>query len=402
MIAKRAESLNPSITLSITAKAKAMKAAGLDVIGYGAGEPDFDTPQQIKDAAVAAINKGMTKYTPSVGTPVLREEICRKFKKDNDLEYKPEQIIVGSGAKYNLFTVIASLVEKGDEVVIPSPYWVSYPEMVNFAEGKNVFVDTVDNNFKLTAEMLESSITDRTKMVILNYPSNPTGWSYTKEELKELADVIVKKNILCLSDEIYEKLVYDGVKHVSIASLYEDIKQRTIVVNGVSKSYSMTGWRIGYAAGPIDIIKKVKMVHDHSTSNACSIAQAAALEGIRLDNNDDPGFKKVLDNMTASFAQRRDAMVDRVNRISGLKCARPQGAFYCFVDISGVLGKKCDGKVLKGSLEFCDMLLEKKNVAAVPGVAFGADSFIRLSYAMAESDLLRGLDRVEDFIKELK
>lgn len=401
MISDRVESMNPSITLSITAKARDLKAKGVDVVGYGAGEPDFDTPDQIKQAAIEAINSGMTKYTPSIGTPALRQEICRKFKKDNGLDYSPAQIIVAPGAKFNLFSVISTLINPGDEVVIPAPYWVSYPEMVSFAGGKSVIVDTAADDFKLTAQALKSVITDKTKLVLMNYPSNPTGWSYTEEELKALADVIVENDLLVLSDEIYEKLVYDGVKHISIASFSEEIKKRTIIVNGVSKAYAMTGWRIGYAAGPLDIMKKVKMIHDHSTSNPCSIAQAAALAAIKLDNDDDPEYGAVMNKMLSAFRERRDAMVERANRIEGLNCKKPQGAFYCFIDISSTYGKSFDGKKIAGSLDFCDALLESESVAVVPGVAFGSDSYVRLSYAMAKEDILRGLDRIENFVKSL-
>lgn len=401
MISDRVESLNPSITLSITAKARSMKADGIDVVGYGAGEPDFDTPEQIKKAAIEAIESGMTKYTPSIGTPALREEICKKFKKDNGLDYEPTQIIVAPGAKFNLFSIISTLVNPGDEVIIPAPYWVSYPEMVSFAGGKSVIIDTASADFKLTADALKAAITDKTKVVLMNYPSNPTGWSYTQDELKALANVIVENDLIVVSDEIYEKLVYDGVKHVSIASFSQEIKDRTIIVNGVSKAYAMTGWRIGYAAGPLDIMKKVKMIHDHSTSNPCSIAQAAALAAIKLDNDDDPEFTAVMDKMLTAFAERRDAMVERTNQIEGLSCKKPQGAFYCFIDVSSAYGKAFDGKKIEGSLDFCDALLSAESVAVVPGVAFGSDNYVRLSYAMAKEDLLRGLDRIENFVKSL-
>jgi len=400
-ISERARVLQPSITLGITTKANAMKSKGIDVIGFGAGEPDFDTPQQIKDAAVRALEKGMTKYTPSAGTLDLRKELVRKFKKDNGLEYEPGQIVVAAGAKYAIFEAICALIDHGDEVVIPSPYWVSYPEMVSFAGGVSRFVDTSSSGFMLTPEALEKAVTAKTRMVILNYPSNPTGMTYSRKELEALSAVIVKKDLLCMSDEIYEKLLYDGLEHVSIATL-PGMKERTITVNGASKAFSMTGWRIGYMAGPAEVMKAVNMIQDHSTSCPTSIAQAATLEAVRLDNEDDPVFRGVMDKMIAAFIARRDVMVEMANAIPGIKCTKPQGAFYCFFDIGGLLGKSYEGIQLKNSLTFCDVLLEKENVAVVPGVAFGADNYVRLSYALSLENMRKGLERIAGFASKLK
>lgn len=401
-LSRRVNVLKPSITLSITARANALKSQGIDVIGYGAGEPDFETPPQIKKAAIEAIEKGLTKYTASAGIKPLREEICKKLLKDNALSYQPEQIIVGTGAKYAIFEVVCGIVDDGDEVIVPAPYWVSYPEMVAFAGGKNVFLDTTKTGFKVTPDALRGAITPKTKAIFLNYPSNPTGATYTREELKALADIIVEKDIYCISDEIYEKLLYDGAKHTSIASFNKDIYERTFVINGMSKSFAMTGWRIGYVAGPSDAMKVLSMMQDHSTSNTCTVAQYAALEGLRLENAGDPSFRMVIDGMVAAFSERRNAMVERLNRIPGFVCQKPAGAFYCFPDISALIGKSFSGKPIKGSMDFAEALLGEEKVAVIPGIAFGADSCVRFSYAMNKADLLRGIDRIEDFVRRLK
>jgi aspartate aminotransferase len=395
MFSKTANSLHPSITLSISAKAKAMKAKGQDVIGFGAGEPDFDTPLNIKAKAKEAVDKGMTKYTPASGLPALKQAVADKLKKDNGLTYDKDQVLIGCGAKHVIFEIIFSLVAKGEEVIIPSPFWVSYPEMVKLAQGISVFIKGDQNNdFKITADLLDKRITKKTKLLILNSPSNPTGAVYTQDELKDLAETIVKHDIFCISDEIYEKLVYDQVKHVSIASLSDKMKAKTIVVNGVSKAYSMTGWRIGYAAGPKEIIKVASNVQSHTTSNPTSISQAASIEAIE-------GPQGEVANMRDEFRKRRDYLVERVNSIKGLSCIKPQGAFYSFVDISKVLGKKFKTKKIDGSLDFCQVLLESQEVAVVPGVAFGDDNFIRVSYASSLDTLKKGLDRIEKFINSL-
>ncbi|OGS18473.1 MAG: aspartate aminotransferase [Elusimicrobia bacterium RIFOXYA2_FULL_40_6] len=395
VLAKRMSLISPSPTLAITAKANKMKAEGINIIGFGAGEPDFDTPENIKEAAKKAIDSGFTKYTPTSGTKELKAAIVNKFKKDNTLDYTPEQILVSCGAKHSIFNIVFALCDDGDEVIIPSPYWVSYPEMVRAAGGKPVFIKTTQaNNFKITPEQLEKAITPKTKIFILNSPSNPTGMIYSETELRALAKIIVSKNIYCISDEIYEKLVYGNEKHVSIASFDENIKKLTLVVNGVSKSYSMTGWRIGYCAGPKEIIQAMSNLQDHSTSNPASISQAASVEALTGPSD---SFKV----MFAAFEKRRTAMVDRLNSIKGIKCLKPQGAFYVFPDISEILKKNFNGKIIGNSLALTELLLENAKVAVIPGSVFGEDNAIRLSYATSDKNISEGLDRIEKFVNSL-
>jgi len=386
-LSKRALSINPSMTLSITAKAKEMKKQGLDVVSFGAGEPDFDTMPHIKEAAKKAIDEGFTKYTASSGIIELKEAICAKFRRDNWLDYEPKNIIVSTGAKQSLFNMVMVLVDPGDEVIIPIPYWVSYEEMVKVAEGKCVFLKT--NNFKINPQDLEKAITPKTKMLILCSPSNPTGVVYDEKELKQIASICLKHNIYILSDEVYEKLIY-GKKHISIASVNEKIKKFVIVVNGVSKSYAMTGWRIGYAAAEEKIIKAATRLQDHSTSNPCSIAQKAALAAI--DGPEDHVAKMVYE-----YKKRRDFMVDRLNRIEGITASRPDGAFYVFANVS-----KFYNDEIKGSMDFCKKLLEDAYVAVVPGIAFGDDRYVRLSFATGMDHIKRGLERMEKFCEKIK
>ena len=394
-ISKRISKINPSPTLSITAKANKMKAEGINVIGFGAGEPDFDTPVHIKEAAKRAIDKGFTKYTPTSGTKELKDAIIKKFKDDNGLEYPAGEILVSCGAKHSIFNMILTLCGDGDDVIIPSPYWVSYPEMVMVSGATPVIVKAeAGADFKISASQLEKAITPRTKLVIINSPSNPTGMIYTKDELKRLSDVIVKAGIWCISDEIYEKLIYGGDKHVSIASFGADIKSRTIVVNGVSKAYSMTGWRIGYAAGPKEVIQAASNLQDHSTSNPVSISQAASVEALL-------GSQEDLGKMAVEFEKRRDYMVKRINSINGLSTVNPQGAFYSFVNISGLKGRNCSGKTIDGSFSLTDLLLTEARIAVVPGAVFGDDDHVRLSYATGMDNIVEGLNRFEDFIKKL-
>ncbi|MFH1239306.1 MAG: pyridoxal phosphate-dependent aminotransferase [bacterium] len=394
-ISKRISQISPSPTLSITAKAKKMQAEGINVIGFGAGEPDFDTPVNIKEAAKKSIDKGFTKYTPTAGTKELKDAICKKFKADNKLDYLPEEVLVSCGAKHSIFNVILALCNEGDEVILPSPYWVSYPEMVKVAGAKTVIVKTTEkDNFKISAKQLEKAITSKTKLFILNSPSNPTGMAYSEDELKELSRVITRAGIYCIADEIYEKLIYDGVKHVSIASFGEDIKKLTIVINGVSKAYSMTGWRIGYAAGPKEIIQAMSNLQDHSTSNPTSISQAASVEALG-------GVQDDLKKMVVEFKKRRDYMVEKVKAIGGLSTLKPQGAFYCWINVSGILGKTIDGEKIKDSLTLTDLLLGKAHVAVVPGGVFGDDNYLRLSYATSMANITEGLKRIEDFIKKI-
>lgn len=395
ILSRKAEEIAPSLTLEITAKAKKMKADGIDVVGFGAGEPDFNTPVNIQEAAIKAIREGKTKYTATPGIAELKDAIVNKFKDDNELTYDVSQVIVSTGAKQCLANVFGAILNPGDEVLIPVPYWVSYPELVKLADGKPVFVQTKEeNSFKYTIENLEKSVTDKTKALILNSPNNPTGTVYNKEELQTIADFAKKHDLIIVSDEIYEKLIYSNDKHVSIASLSEDAYKRTIVINGVSKAYAMTGWRIGYAAGDKKIIKLMTNIQSHMTSNPNSIAQHASVEALVGDQKD-------VEAMIVEFKKRRDFMVERVNKINGLSCIKPEGAFYVMVNISKILGKEVDGKVIKSSLEFSSLLLEKEKVAVVPGVAFGVDEFVRLSYATSMENIIKGLDRIDTFVKSL-
>ncbi|MBZ4646815.1 MAG: aminotransferase class [Clostridia bacterium] len=393
-LSKKALSISPSSTLAIDAKFKSMKAKGIDVVGFGAGEPDFDTPAHIKEAAIKAINEGFTKYTPASGMPQLREAVCRKFKRDNGLDYSPEQIVVSNGAKHSLVNAFMAICDPGDEVIIPAPFWVSYPEMVKMADGVPVFLNTSEeNNFKFTVEDLKKAITAKTRALVLNSPSNPTGMVYSREELKEIAEVAVQNNIYIISDEIYEKLIYDGMEHTSIATFGNEIKDLTIIINGVSKTYAMTGWRIGYTASNAKIAKVMGNIQSHATSNPNSIAQVAAIAALDGPQDD-------IEVMRKAFIERRDYMVDRINSIEGLSCSKPQGAFYVMMNIKSILGKEFYGRVITNSDEFADVLLEKANVALVPGSGFGAEEYVRWSYATSMQNIVEGLNRIEKFIKK--
>jgi len=394
-ISKRVSTISPSVTLAITAKAKRMKQEGIDVIGFGTGEPDFDTPTHIKEAAKKALDEGFTKYTPASGMEELKEAICRKFKRDNNLDYSPQEILVSCGAKHSIFNAIFVLCNEGDEVILPSPYWVSYPEMIKVAGARPVVIETTQkNNFKVTPQQLQEAITPKTKLFILNSPSNPTGMVYTKEELELIGNILIKRGIFCVSDEIYEKIIYDGHEHISIASLGQAIKRLTIVINGVSKSYSMTGWRIGYAAGPKEVIQAMSNLQSHSTSNPSSISQRAALAALE-------GHEKFSSEMVAEFLKRRDYIVKRLNSINGISCLKPQGAFYVFPDVSQIIGKTFRGQLVKDSVSLSEILLAEANIAVVSGSAFGADSYLRLSYAISMEIISKGLDRIAEFVKEL-
>ncbi len=385
-LAERSTILTPSLTLSIDSKAKAMRAEGIDVCSFGAGEPDFDTPDHIKQACVAAVNAGFTKYTPSSGIPELRQAISEKFKADNHVEYSANQIVVSNGAKHSCLNAILACVGPGDEVVIPAPYWLSYPEMVRIAGGEPVIVQTKESNgWKMTAEEFEEAMSPRTKMVILNSPGNPTGAVYTEEELRAIGDVALGEDILILSDEIYEKLVYDDVKHVSIASLSKELYDLTITVNGFSKSYAMTGWRLGYLGAPEQIAKAIDAIQSHSTSGCTSFAQKGALAALK-------GDQQPIEDMRQEFDIRRQYMVDRLQKISRVSVVVPQGAFYVLANISG-LGLS--------SANFSDRLLSKHHVAVVPGIAFGDDRTVRLSYATSLDIIKKGLDRFEEFCRQL-
>lgn len=384
-IAKRVSSISSSVTLDITSKAKKMAREGVDVVNFGAGEPDFDTPEHIKTAAIKAINEGFTKYTPSSGTEELREAICRKFKSDNNLDYITKQIVVSSGAKHSLYNIFQTICDAGDEVIIPSPYWLSYPEMVKMAEAIPVYLKAgMENGFKITASSLEGAITKKTRAFILNSPSNPAGSVYDENELKFIAELAIKHNFYVISDEIYEKLIYGKTRHISIASINKDVYGRTVTVNGVSKSYAMTGWRIGYAAGPIEVMAAISNLQSHSTSNPSSISQKAALAALA-------GDQRCVGQMRSEFESRRDLMISKMSEVKKIRCVSPNGAFYVFCDIS---------RLGLDSLKLAGRLLEEARVAVVPGAPFGADTFIRLSFASSPENITRGIDRIKEWVNK--
>jgi aspartate aminotransferase len=395
VLSNRAKSLKPSPTLAINAKAKSLQAQGIHVISFGAGEPDFDTPQNIKQAAKKAIDEGFTKYTPVGGIDDLKDAIIRKFQRDSGLTYKRSEILVSCGGKHSFYNLAQAIFDQGDEVIVPAPYWVSYPPMVELANAKPVIVATTEKNeFKITPDQLKKAITPKTKALIINSPSNPTGSAYAKSELEKIADTAISNNFFVISDEIYEKIVYDGFKFASIASLSEEMKKRTIIVHGVAKTYAMTGWRIGYTAGSDDIISAMSNIQSQSTSNPTSIAQKASVEAL-AGPQDDVG------KMVTAFAQRRNYIVDRLNRIPEVSCYRPAGAFYVFPNFSSYYGKSYQGKKIENSTALADYFLDVAKVAVVPGIEFGADSFERLSYATSMEDIKEGLNRIEEALKKL-
>lgn len=395
-ISKRTARIAPSVTLGIDSKVKEMKALGMDVIGFGAGEPDLGTPEYICKAAHDAIDAGMTKYTPVPGTLHLRKEICRKLERDNGVLYAPEQIVATNGAKQALYNALAAIIDPGDEVIIPSPCWVSYPEMVRMVDGVPVLVQGDESNgFLVGASDMRKHVTGRTKAILLNSPNNPNGCVWSREMLAGIAELAKECDLYIISDEIYEKLIYDGEEHVSIASISEDAQARTILVNGVSKSYAMTGWRIGYAAAPRPVAKAMSAFQGHSTSNPNSIAQYAAAEA--LTNGEE--FIHIMRN---EYSERRLLMHKMLNEIPGLSCKLPKGAFYMMLNLSGVLGRKAHGRVLSSALDFADALLEAQKVAIVPGNAFGADDHARLSYAVSRDSITRGIERIAAFVAELE
>lgn len=394
-LAKKLDAVKPSLTLSITSKEKEMRSRGIDVIGFGAGEPDFDTPDNIKKAAIKSIENGFTKYTHSGGMPELKKAVQAKFRRENSLDYGLDQIIINCGAKHSLYSIFQVMLNGGDEVIIPAPYWVSYPDMVLLADGKPVILPTrEEHNFEIDIRELEKSITERTKAIVLNSPSNPTGCVYSPGKLKEMAGFLSDKNIYVVSDEIYEHMVYDGAKAMSIASLSEEMKEKTIIVNGVSKTYSMTGWRIGYAAGPKEIIKAMDTLQSQSTSNPTSISQAAAVEALN-------GEQHAIKNMVMEFCERRDYIVNALNEIPGITCRKPAGAFYVFPKISGLYGRKYEGHAIAGSLDFSSLLLEQAKVAVIPGIGFGDDRHVRLSYACSMDNIRKGMERIREFVEKL-
>ncbi len=397
IIADRLKIVKPSATLTLSAIAGELKAAGKDIIGLSVGEPDFDTPKHICDAAKSAIDSGQTRYTAVAGTIELKEAICDKFKKDNNLSYTPEQIIVSTGGKQVLFNALMATLNVGDEVIIPAPYWVSYPDMVLIAGGKPVIVScSQENNFKLKPEDLEAAITDKTKWIILNSPSNPTGSAYTCEEMKAITDILKKyPNIWVMSDDIYEKLTYGDFKFVTPAEVEPELYNRILTVNGMSKAYAMTGWRIGYAGGPVELIKAMCKLQGQSTSNACSISQAAALAALR-------GEQDFLNDWRIAFEKRRNLVVKMLNEAEGLDCIEPEGAFYVFASCGGCIGKKTpDGQIIKNDEDFVQYLLKIKNVATVHGAAFGLSPFFRVSYALSENVLQEACLRIQMACKDL-
>lgn len=395
-LSERASQISPSPTLAIDAKAKQMKASGIKVISFGVGEPDFDTPDNIKTAAIEAIKAGETRYTPAGGTLKLKQAIVDKFKRDNGLEYQTNQIVVSVGAKHALYNAFQVLCQPGDEVILPAPYWVSYIEQIKLSGAEAVIVEAKEENgFKLTPEELRQAITPKTRVFLLNSPSNPTGSVYTRDELEVLGKVLLEHNLTIVSDEIYEKLLYDGLEHISIASISPELKENTVVINGVSKAYAMTGWRIGYAAAPVAVAKAMADLQSHSTSNPTSIAQAASIEALN-------GPQDAVGTMAVEFEKRRNYMIERINAIEGVTCPKPGGAFYLYPNISAYFGKSYQGTPINNATELANFLLEVAEVAVVPGVAFGNDDFIRLSYATSMENIKEGMNRIENFLSSLK
>ncbi len=390
-ISKMASAISPSPTLAIDSKFKQMKKQGIPVVGFGAGEPDFNTPENIKSAGIEAIKNNITKYTPASGTLELKQAVCDKLKRDTGLEYTTANIVISNGGKHALTNTFNCICDPGDEVILPAPYWVSYPEMIKMAGATPVILNTdEEHNFKFTAEQLRGAVTPKTKALVLNTPSNPTGMIYTREELEEIAKIAVENHIYVVFDEIYEKLVYEG-EHVNIATLGDDIKDLTIILNGMAKTYAMTGWRIGYAAANEKLAKAMGNIQSHATSNPNSIAQAAAVEAL----NGDQSF---IEDMKATYIKRRDYMVERINSIDGLSCKKPNGAFYIFMNVKEVLGKEHYGKVINTANELCEDILDRALVALVPSEGFGIEGYVRLSYATSMDVIKTGLDRIEKYL----
>jgi len=395
MLADRLKTLAPSPTLAMQAKAKAMRAQGIDVISFGAGEPDFDTPRRVKDAAIRAIEQGQTKYTEVGGVPELRAAVCQKFKRDNGLDYAPDEVTVSCGAKHTLYNLFMALVNPGDEVLIPSPYWVSYPEQVRLLGGVPVPVDTTESTgFDLDPAELRRAVTPRTKMIVLDSPGNPTGAVFSPAALAEVAKLAVERDLWIVSDECYEALTYEG-RHVSIASLSAEVKARTIVVNTCSKAYAMTGWRIGYAAGPKPVIKAMTDVQSQVTSNPASVSQWAAVEALG-------GAQDEVAKMASEFDRRRCVIIAALNAVPGVHCVMPKGAFYAFPNVSGLFGKRARGGVLRGSADVCAFLLDEARIATVAGIDFGSDAHIRLSYATSLEMITTGLARMDAAVRTLE
>lgn len=395
-LSKKAQSIESSVTLAITAKAKELKESGVDIVSFSAGEPDFNTPKNIIDAAIKAMENGNTKYTNTNGVISLREAICKKFKDDNGLVYNPSQIVVSTGAKQSIANALLAILNPGDEVIIPTPYWVSYPELVALADGKAVFVESHEEySYKFTKENLEKVVTSKTKAIILNTPNNPTGAVYSRSELIEIAEFAKKYNLIIISDEIYEKLIYGEKKHISIASISQDAYERTIVINGLSKSYAMTGWRLGYCGASEKIARLMTNIQSHMTSNVCSITQYAAIEALS-------GPQDKVNEMIIEFEKRRDYMVETLKNIKKFSIIEPEGAFYIMINIDKCLGKEINGQKIENSMDFSSKLLEYEKVAVIPGKAFGLDNYIRVSYATSMELIEKGLKRINKFIDKLK
>jgi aspartate aminotransferase len=393
MISKRVLSIKTAPTLAIDAKAKLLKQQGIDILIFATGEPDFDTPSNIKDAAIKAINEGFTKYCPVSGTPELKNAIIEKLKRDNNLDYEQSEIIVSCGAKHSLYNLFQTVIDDGDEIIIPAPFWVSYPDMAIIAGAKPVIINTDDKTgFKISCEQLKNAITAKTKAMVINSPSNPTGAVYTQKELESIAQICIEKNILIIADDIYEKLVYDDFKFTSIASVSKQAKDRTVVVNGLSKAYAMTGWRIGYAAGNKEIIAGMSKIQSQSTSNPTSISLKAAVEALNGEQNS-------VEMMRKEFEKRRNFIVEQLNSISGITCAKPQGAFYVFPNIKEFLGKTLKGKTINSDMDFADFLLQEAKIAIVPGSPFGAQGYIRFSYATSMENLKKGMERLKEALQ---
>jgi aspartate aminotransferase len=395
-ISKRAADVPPSATLAVTARAKELKAKGVDVVDFGAGEPDFDTPDYIKEAAIKALKAGKTKYTAESGIVELRTAIAAKLEKENGLKYTPEQVIVNIGGKHSVYEAMQAVLDPGDEVILPVPYWVTYPETIKLAGAVPIIVQTdKENSYKLTPAQLKKAITKKTAMLVLNSPSNPGGFTYTPEELKALAKVLEGTQVVVLSDEIYEKLIYSDTKFVSFASLSKDACDRTLTLNGLSKTFSMTGWRLGYAAGPLDVIKAMGRLQSHMTSNPVTFAQYGAIAALS-----DPAAGQTVEKMRAEFERRGKYMADRLNNIKGIECPQPTGAFYCFPDVSSHYGRNINGMKINGSMDFAKAILEQANVALVPGLPFGCDNNVRLSFACSLEQIAKGLDRLEKWLSQ--
>jgi len=395
-VSLRARSLVPSATLAISAKARQMRAEGVDVISFAAGEPDFDTPAHVKEAGIQAIREGFTKYTSNSGIDELKDAVATKLKRDNGLNYARNQILISCGGKHSLYNVFQALVQEGDEVIVPAPYWVSFPEQVKLCQATPVFAHTAERDgFRVSRRVVEAQLTDRTRMIVLNTPSNPTGAALTREELLGLAELAAERDLWLLADETYEALVYDGFRHTSVASLGEDAYRRTILVNSLSKAYAMTGWRVGYAAGPAEVIKAMDGLQSQMTSNPTSIAQRAAVAALI-------GDQEPTRRMCQEFAARRRTILDRLTAMPGVRCASPEGAFYVFPNVSALYGKRADGSLITNSTEIAAYLLEAARIAVVPGVEFGSDAHIRISYATSMAAIERGMDRMAEALARLR